>query len=276
MRDHRPRNARKTADLQGFTTLHTALHRCGKKSRRVAIARATRAVQRFRPGARLQPPVENIVREGFVYTARSPRRAARTIRRRCLLPETPRETHLSAQRSTPETQARLSRAHVDPRRPRDPQAPARQGPEAALRLTGASTPCSAGTACPVRGTSTPSTGRAARSRNRYLTLHWFPRDDRRRAAARSRGAEGGRERRRAEPREAPAARDLARARRRSRAAATTCWSRGRGSPSRRDARGAAWLAEQVADVLGKARRVSHREIRRRRRSSTRGAGRSAC
>jgi len=44
------------------------------------------------------------------------------------------ETHLPAERSTPEAPARIPRADVDPRRPRDSQAPPRQGAQASLGL----------------------------------------------------------------------------------------------------------------------------------------------
>src|SRR2546421_12262396 len=45
-----------------------------------------------------------------------------------------RETDLSAQRAQAKAEARLPRADVDAGRPRDPQAQARQGPEAPLRV----------------------------------------------------------------------------------------------------------------------------------------------
>src|SRR5438046_6016596 len=45
-----------------------------------------------------------------------------------------RETDLSAQRAQAEAKARLPRADGDAGRPRDPQAQARQGPEAPLRV----------------------------------------------------------------------------------------------------------------------------------------------
>jgi len=44
------------------------------------------------------------------------------------------EAHLSAERSPAEAQARLPRADGDPRRPRDPQAPPREGPRAPFGL----------------------------------------------------------------------------------------------------------------------------------------------
>src|SRR6185295_5706258 len=51
-----------------------------------------------------------------------------------------RETHFPAERSTPEAPARIPRADVDPRRPRDPQAPSRQGAQASLGLSRVETP----------------------------------------------------------------------------------------------------------------------------------------
>src|SRR5215218_5578459 len=45
------------------------------------------------------------------------------------------ETHFPAERSTPEAPARIPRADVDPRRPRDSQAPPRQGAQASLGLS---------------------------------------------------------------------------------------------------------------------------------------------
>src|SRR4029453_14274970 len=52
----------------------------------------------------------------------------------------PRETHFPAERSTPEAPARIPRADVAPRRPRDPQAPPRQGAQASLGLSRVETP----------------------------------------------------------------------------------------------------------------------------------------
>src|SRR5690348_7816851 len=49
----------------------------------------------------------------------------------------PRETDLPAQRAPAEASARVPRAHGDARRPRDSQAPPRQGPEASLRVSDA-------------------------------------------------------------------------------------------------------------------------------------------
>jgi hypothetical protein len=73
-----------------------------------------------------------------------------------------REAHVPAERPPPQAQARVSCAHVHPRRAGDSQAPPRQGAEAPLRLSSA--PWSAGSACPVLATSTPSTDRDGRFR----------------------------------------------------------------------------------------------------------------
>src|SRR5581483_6146374 len=67
--------------------------------------------------------------ENLVYTHARGQAAA------VFLPARPHEADIPAQRSASEEEARLSRAHVDACRPADPQAPPREGPEAALRLT---------------------------------------------------------------------------------------------------------------------------------------------
>ena len=54
----------------------------------------------------------------LLYTGPWPAKAACHLH---LVPQL-RETHLPAERSTPQAPARISRADVDPRRPRDPQA----------------------------------------------------------------------------------------------------------------------------------------------------------
>src|SRR5256712_5697221 len=65
----------------------------------------------------------------LVYTGlSSPFRAA-------FLLSSPREADLSAQRAQAEAEARLPSTHGNARRPRDPQAPPRERPQAALRLS---------------------------------------------------------------------------------------------------------------------------------------------
>ena len=91
------------------------------------------------------------------------------------LPLRPRETHLPAQCSTAEAQARLSCAHGDARGPRDPEAPSRAGPEASLR---------------IKRHTVQRRNRLSRSRDfdavyrqgrststRFLVLYWFERED---------------------------------------------------------------------------------------------------
>src|SRR5205823_1820987 len=106
------------------------------------------------------------------------------------LPLRPRETDVSAQRAPAEASARFPRPHGDAGRARDPEAPPREGPEAALGVAASSgcgqsrrsdrsvrtaaravlarpdvgvasdaLTCNAGTDCLARETSTPSTGR---------------------------------------------------------------------------------------------------------------------
>jgi ribonuclease P protein component len=85
------------------------------------------------------------------------------------------EAHLPAKRPAPQAQARLSRPDVDPRRPRDPEAAARSGPEAALRLTALNVERRYRLS---RSRDFDAVYRHGRSvSTRYLTLHWFPRED---------------------------------------------------------------------------------------------------
>src|SRR6185437_3066592 len=85
------------------------------------------------------------------------------------------EAHLSAERSPPEAQARLSGAHVVPSRSRNPQAPPREGPRAPLRVS-----CK----------RMKRANRLSRSRDfdavyrhgrsvssRFLVLYWFPQEE---------------------------------------------------------------------------------------------------
>ena len=135
------------------------------------------------------------------------------------------ETDLSAERTQAEAQARLPRADVDARRSHDPQAPPRQGPQAPLGVT------------PVQRAEPPLP--LSRLRRRLpagpVRLDALPdallvpaRGAGRRAAARVRRAEGGRQRRRPQPDQAPAARDRARrGSRPSRRRTTTCSSSAR-------------------------------------------------
>ena len=147
------------AICRDFRHSHTTLHRCGK-----TVGRRSPTVPVCGLFTAACGPVDNRSRDAVSIL---PARAVRSVSLSAgslLL-----EAHLPAKRAPPEAQARLPCAHVDARRPRDPQAPPRQGPQAPVGLTAASpaaisTACSAATASPARGTSTPSTGRAARSR----------------------------------------------------------------------------------------------------------------
>jgi ribonuclease P protein component len=86
-----------------------------------------------------------------------------------------RETHLPAKRTPSQAQARLSRAHVDACRQADPEAPAAQGPHAALGVT----------FLPVKRVNRLSRsrdfdavyrhGRSASSR--FLVLYWFGQEE---------------------------------------------------------------------------------------------------
>ena len=73
------------------------------------------------------------------------------------------EADLPAKRASAEAPPRLPCADVDPCGSRDPQAPASQGPEAPLGVSR----CSADTGSAAPAISTPSTGRAGRSRRAF-------------------------------------------------------------------------------------------------------------
>jgi ribonuclease P protein component len=86
----------------------------------------------------------------------------------------PRETHLPAQRPTAEAQARFSRAYVDPRGPRDPQAPAGPGPEASFRLSVSAVQRRNRLS---RSRDFDAVYRQGRSTStRFLVLYWFERE----------------------------------------------------------------------------------------------------
>jgi ribonuclease P protein component len=186
-----------------------------------------------------------------ILTARPYRRR---IARRLQLFSSHRETHVPAKRPSPEAQARLPRAHVHESGPRDHQAPPREGSQAALRLSG-------------RG-SVQRRHRLSRSRDfdavyrhgrsvstRYLTLHWFPRED---------GDDGEPRLGLAVPKSVSAS---AVVRNRVKRQLRVTWEelqdrtrpgldyvlvarQGLAEPA--EARGHDWLVEQVAEVLGKA------------------------
>ena len=185
--------------------------------------------------------------------------------------EPPRETHLPAKRPPPQAQARLPRAHVDARRADDPEAPPRQGAQAALRLS----------ARPVverryrlsRSRDFDAVYRQGRSvSTRYLTLHWFPREDDPAgeprlglAVPKAVGNAVVRNRLKRQLRETW--RELAETG--AAAAATTCSSPAPASPSRPTP--AATTGSSSRSARCSARR--QREVPRRRASSTRGGTR---
>ena len=149
------------------------------------------------------------------------------------------EAHLSAQRPPPQAQARLPRADVDARRTGDSQAPPRQGPQAALRLSTPDYPRTVQRRHRLsRSRDFDAVYRSGRSAStRFLVLYWFPRPRGRRvgrASPRPGRPEVGRERRRPQPGQAPAARDLDRAGRTAHVpVTTTCSSPAPAWPSRR-------------------------------------------
>src|SRR4051794_12013816 len=107
-----------------------SLHRCGKLA---ASCRAVPRLQVLSPTegcgqpVKCAAPVDSLAPSAQTANfSPAPLFAAR--------PDSPHEAHLPAERSQTEAQARLPRAYVDARRPRDPEGPARQGSQAALRV----------------------------------------------------------------------------------------------------------------------------------------------
>ena len=210
-----------------------------------------RAVARFPPpaGACGQPRGR-----GVVYTGRSLPRSADSSA------PTPskREAHLSAQRAQPEAQARLPRAHVDARRPRDPQAPPREGPQAPLGLR-RSRRCRAAPEPPL-----PLAGLRRRLPPGPLGVDALPRRSlvrargrAGRAAARARRAEGRRAARSsATGSSGSCARSGGRRAEECPPAPTTSSPCGPACRRPLEARGHAWLVERVDEVLAKAAGVS--------------------
>jgi ribonuclease P protein component len=88
-----------------------------------------------------------------------------------------READLPAQRAQTEEEARLPGAHGYTRGPRDPQAAARQGSEAALRLSDRVGPVQRRHRL-SRSRDFDTVYRHGRSvSTRYLVLYWFPREE---------------------------------------------------------------------------------------------------
>ena len=106
--------------------LHTALHRCGKPVSRPSPPRAFPRLFALPRGCG-----QLLAGEVRLYSRPAGRncRPLRSFQRH--------ETDLSAKRAPAEAQARLPRADVDACRPRDPQAPPRQGAQAPVGLAGA-------------------------------------------------------------------------------------------------------------------------------------------
>ncbi len=161
--------AEKQPFCRDFCSLHTPLHRCGKRDRRTGSS--PRLSQRLFA----VPPGCGQRRAGAARLYWPPRLARRAL---VLSSLSPRETDLPAQRAPAEAQARLPCAHVDACRPRDPEAPPRQGPQAALRLS-------------PSPRNVQRRHRLSRSRDfdavyrhgrsvstRFLVLYWFARDGR--------------------------------------------------------------------------------------------------
>ena len=145
---------------RSFQAFPSELHRCGKRRNSSCIHWGKRVTRRtFPPGVLPVQAVEKLIRDCLSILARRPPGAPQ------LHPHWTRETDLSAQRASTEAEARLPAADVFEGRPRHPEAAARARPEAPLRLAGdAPQPCNAATVSPARATSTPSTGKAGRSR----------------------------------------------------------------------------------------------------------------
>src|SRR5688500_10961384 len=110
-----------------FTPLHTLFHRCGKVAS-LALSCAFEAVD-YRP--RRSRCAGGFGRSSILGD-RPPPRPSDTL--------FSREANVPAERAQAEAPARIPGANVDSRGPRDPQAPARQGAQAPLRVSGKSEP----------------------------------------------------------------------------------------------------------------------------------------
>ena len=134
-------------------------------------ATAYAAVQRFQRGELLRDAVENAGSVGSSILA-TPRAL---VLRGAQIVTSHREAHLSAQRPSPQAQARFSRAHVQPCRSRDPEAAPRERSQAPLRLSARTVERRYRLS---RSRDFDAVYRQGRSvSTRYLTLHWFPRED---------------------------------------------------------------------------------------------------
>ena len=120
------------------------------------------------------PPVDNHFRTPHLYfCSRRLGGSSFSIRSHSL------EAHLSAQRPPTQAQARLPRADVDARRTGDSQAPPRQGPQAALRLSTPDYPRTVQRRHRLsRSRDFDAVYRSGRSAStRFLVLYWFPRPE---------------------------------------------------------------------------------------------------
>ena len=87
----------------------------------------------------------------------------------------PHETDVSAQRAPPKAPPRFSRAHGYARRPRNPQAAPREGPEASLRVTQGTVQRRHRLS---RSRDFDAVYRQGRSTStRFLVLYWFDREE---------------------------------------------------------------------------------------------------
>ena len=239
----------------GFRTISTAV-----ESRGGTLSGGRRRVrpQRFARG-HLRAIVDNRTGGRLVYTAATPRRSRPGLGFPWHEDDLFREAHLSAERPSPQAQARLPGPHVHAW----PAAPSSSA--AATRAVSASRPeprraarGAGGTASPVPGTSTPSIGKVGPRRrvSSPCLVHALPHDDL--AASRVSGLAVPRavgRRRRAQPTQAAAPRGLgAQLASDVPPAATTCSSCAPPERPAESVRGAAATSgspEQVREAIGK-------------------------
>jgi ribonuclease P protein component len=195
------------------------------------------------------PPCGKPVREYLVYTHR---RALEKGARSSFSFSNDREADLSAQRAPAEAQARFPCAHGDARRPRDPQAPAGERPQAAVGLDEATQRVQRRYRL-SRSRDFDAVYRHGRSvSTRFLTLYWFPREDGEEprlglAVPKSGGGAVVRNRLKRQLREAWRARLE-----KVRPGCDYVLVARPGLAESVEARGADWLGERIDEVLGKA------------------------
>jgi ribonuclease P protein component len=197
----------------------------------------------------LDPPCGKRVGETLVYTGR---RALEKGARSSLSLSNYREADLSAQRAPTKAQARIPCAHGDACRPRDPQAPAGEGPQAAVGLDEATQRVQRRYRL-SRSRDFDAVYRHGRSvSTRFLTLYWFGREDEDEprlgiAVPKSGGGAVVRNRLKRQLREAWRARIE-----RVRPGCDYVLVARPGLAESVEARGAEWLGERIDEVLGKA------------------------